>query len=115
MKTVIINIVLVIVVVAFTSCNDKKVEKSNQHEMKNEMNMTEHQSESGDLELIRKGVIDLASIDENKDDSLYECPMDWDVLSDNAGDCPSCGMQLKKISIAEVKSNLDKYGYEYKK
>jgi len=65
--------------------------------------------------LVREGIIDVESIDVNKDGKLYECPMDWNVLSDEAGRCPVCNMYLKEFTIVEVKANLDKYGFEYKK
>ncbi|MGD8780717.1 MAG: efflux RND transporter periplasmic adaptor subunit [Ignavibacteria bacterium] len=64
--------------------------------------------------LIRLGVIDVESIDQNGDGKLYECPMDWDIISDEAGRCPSCEMKLKEYSIDEVKNNLLKNGYEVK-
>jgi len=66
-------------------------------------------------ELVREGTIDIESIDLNKDGKIHECPMDWNVLSDTHGNCPTCGMNLKEYSIDEVKANLDKYGYDYKK
>jgi hypothetical protein len=116
MKHILINLIIVLLLISFISCSNKKNEESsNQYEMKKEMNMHEHQHENTNSNLIRQGVIDLASIDENKDDSLYECPMDWNVLSDHDGDCPNCGMMLKEFSITEVQNNLTKYGYEYKK
>ena len=66
-------------------------------------------------ELVRQGIIDVESLDANGDGKIYECPMDWNVLSDKHGECPVCGMNLREFTIIEVKSNLTKYGYEYKK
>lgn len=63
---------------------------------------------------IRKGVIDLSAIDKNKDGKLYEDIMDWNVISDEPGTCPLCGMTLKEFTIKEVKDNLTKHGFEYK-
>ncbi len=40
--------------------------------------------------------------------------MDWNVLSDNDGDCPTCGMKLKEFKIEDVKANLSKHSFEYK-
>lgn len=65
--------------------------------------------------LIRTGVINVESIDENGDGILYECPMDWNIISDEEGSCPACRMFLEEFTIEKVKSNLDRYGYEYKK
>jgi len=63
---------------------------------------------------IRKGVIDLSAIDKNKDGKLFEDIMDWNVISDEPGTCPLCGMTLREFSIKEVKENLAKHGFEYK-
>jgi len=64
--------------------------------------------------IIRKGVIDLNTIDENKDGKLYQDLMDWNVISDKPGKCPICGMTLKELTIKEVKENLLKHGYQVK-
>lgn len=64
--------------------------------------------------LIRKGTIDLSSIDKNKDGKLYQDVMDWNVISDEPGECPICGMTLKEFTIKEVKENLTKHGFKYK-
>ncbi len=63
---------------------------------------------------VRKGVIDLSAIDKNKDGKLYEDIMDWNVISDEPGTCPLCGMTLREFTIKEVKENLTKHGFSYK-
>ena len=63
---------------------------------------------------MREGIIDVESIDVNKDGKLFECPMDWNVLTDEEGRCQNCNMYLKEFTIDEVKANLDKHGFEYK-
>lgn len=88
---------------------DKGKINNNEH---NQMEMKEHNHSSS---IVRKGVIDVESIDKNKDGKLWECPMDWNVISDESGRCPLCNMKLKEYSIEEVKSNLDEHGFEYKK
>lgn len=65
--------------------------------------------------IVHEGVIDVELIDKNKDGKLWECPMDWNVISDESGRCPLCNMKLKEYSIKDVKLNLDNHGYEYKK
>jgi Cu(I)/Ag(I) efflux system membrane fusion protein/cobalt-zinc-cadmium efflux system membrane fusion protein len=64
--------------------------------------------------IVHEGEIDVESIDKNNDGKLWECPMDWNVISDESGRCPVCNMKLKEYSIEEVKANLDKHGYEVK-
>ncbi|MBS4033462.1 MAG: efflux RND transporter periplasmic adaptor subunit [Ignavibacterium sp.] len=98
---------------------DVKEENMNSNKMNNDQmqedkttDMKEHNDSSP---LVRTGVIDLQSIDKNKDGKLYQDLMDWNVISDKPGKCPLCGMELKEFTIDEVKANLDKHGFEYKK
>lgn len=62
--------------------------------------------------MVREGVIDVASIDKNNDNNVYQCPMDWNVISDESGNCPVCKMNLEQYSIAEARDNLVKNDYE---
>ncbi|VAX19425.1 Probable Co/Zn/Cd efflux system membrane fusion protein [hydrothermal vent metagenome] len=71
-------------------------------------------SKKDESEVIRKGVIDVESIDKNKDGILYQDIMDWNVISDKEGECPLCGMQFRKMTIEQVKKNLKEHGFEYK-
>ncbi len=80
---------------------------------KDDMDM-KNDSESSDPR-VRKGVIDLSAIDKDKDGKLYEDIMDWNVISDEPGECPICGMTLKEFTIKEVEKNLTEHGFEYKK
>lgn len=61
-----------------------------------------------------KGTIDLTSIDVNKDGKVYQCPMDFNVLSDKPGKDPKCGMALKEVSLEQAKSNLTKHSFKVK-
>jgi len=67
-----------------------------------------------DNSIVRKGVIDLKSIDVNKDGKVYQDLMDWNVLSDKPGKCPLCGMVLQEVSLSEAKKNLEKNGFKVK-
>ncbi len=62
--------------------------------------------------VVREGVIDLKAIDKNGDGKVFQDMMDWNVISDSAGDCPVCGMHLKEVSIEEAKNNLIKNGFK---
>jgi len=88
---------------------DGKEKKKNEN---NEMKTEEHDHSSS---IVHEGVIDVESIDKNKDGKLWECPMDWNVISDESGNCPLCNMKLKEYSVDEVKNNLTKNGFEHKK
>lgn len=67
-----------------------------------------------DSKLIREGVIDVESIDVNKDGKVFQDPMDWNVISDEDGRCPICNMFLKEVTINEAKENLKGNGFDYK-
>jgi hypothetical protein len=92
------------------SNNEEKIQKEEKVQNEHKMQAAEEKSE-----LVREGIIDVAGLDVNKDGKVYECPMDWNVIGDEHGDCPVCGMELKEYSLDDAKANLDKYGYEYKK
>jgi hypothetical protein len=64
--------------------------------------------------IVHEGTIDLAAIDENGDGKVYQDQMCWNVVSDESGDCPQCGMKLKEVSLDEAKANLEKNGFEVK-
>jgi len=64
--------------------------------------------------IIHDGIIDVESIDKNGDGKLFECPMDWNIISDKDGRCPVCNMLLKEYTIEEVNNNLSEHGFEHK-
>jgi hypothetical protein len=59
-----------------------------------------------DSTIIRSKDVDVAKIDENKDGKVFQCSMDAQVISDTAGQCPICHMNLDEVSIAEAQENL---------
>jgi Cu(I)/Ag(I) efflux system membrane fusion protein len=56
--------------------------------------------------IVREGVIDLQAIDKNSDGKVFQDVMDWNVISDEAGKCPICGMKLKEVSLEKAEKNL---------
>jgi len=54
-------------------------------------------------------IIDVVSFDKNKDGKVFQCPMDWEVLSDKSGRCDKCGMNLKEYNVNAAQENLEKY------
>jgi hypothetical protein len=64
--------------------------------------------------IVHEGTLDLAQIDENGDGKVYQDQMCWNVISDEAGDCPQCGMKLKEVTLKEAKKNLEENGYKAK-
>lgn len=74
------------------------------HQMKSKSN--------DETSIVREGEIDLAVIDENKDSKVYQDQMCWNVISDEPGECPQCGMILKEVSLNDAKKNLEENGFE---
>lgn len=65
-----------------------------------------------DGSIVREGVINVNSIDANKDGMVYQDMMDYNVISDAPGTCPLCGMTLKEVSLEKAKYNLIKNGFK---
>ncbi|MBK7381040.1 MAG: efflux RND transporter periplasmic adaptor subunit [Ignavibacteriales bacterium] len=95
-----------------TKSNSDKKDIMNKDEKTNQ-NKTEMNHE--DNTIVRKGVIDLKAIDENKDGKVFQDQMDWNVISDKPGKCPICEMKLKEVTIDEAKVDLEKHGFKFKK
>jgi hypothetical protein len=86
-------------------CGEKKMEQQEKDQSKVEKKENIVRTEE---------VIDVESIDLNKDGMLYECPMDWNVIDDKSNACPTCGMNLEEFTVVNVKENLVKNGYKVK-
>jgi len=81
--------------------------------MDNEKSKKEEKTDSSPL--IRKEPIDLKAIDKNKDGKVFEDIMDWNVISDNPGECPICGMTLREFTVEKAEQNLTEHGFKAKK
>ncbi len=64
--------------------------------------------------IVREDTLDPAAIDENDDGKVYQDQMCWNVVSDEAGECPQCGMKLKEVSLEEAKANLEENDFDVK-
>ncbi|MCF6268321.1 MAG: hypothetical protein L3J41_01260 [Melioribacteraceae bacterium] len=92
--------------------NGKEMDHSKMMGMGHDKMEKEHKK-MGDS-IVREGAIDVASIDKNGDGKVFQDMMDWNVISDEAGECPLCGMKLKEVSIDDAKKNLEKNGFKVK-
>ncbi len=63
---------------------------------------------------VREEPIEVEFLDINKDGKIFQDQMDWNIISDEAGECPLCGMKLKEVSLNEAKSKLIEKGFEVK-
>lgn len=94
-----------------TQMNEMDHGKMNDSDIK-QMNNEEKSKEVSPL--IRTGIIDLKAIDKNKDGKVYQDMMDWNVISDEPGTCPICGMKLKEVTLDDAKKNLEEHGFKVK-
>lgn len=94
------GIIIVVFSLIIFGCGDKK----------NENNLKQHEitTQSGS-EIVRDFDVVVASLDENEDGKLFQCPMDWQVISDAAGNCPLCNMNLKEFTVTNAKKNLEEH------
>ena len=67
-----------------------------------------------EVSIVREGEIDLVAIDVNGDGMVYQDQMCWNVISDEPGECPQCGMTLKEVSLEKAKENLQENDYQVK-
>ncbi|MFZ2322886.1 MAG: heavy metal-binding domain-containing protein [Ignavibacteriaceae bacterium] len=96
-----------------TNSNHQEMKSdSKMHGMHHNMNMKSDSTETSSI--VREGEIDLQSIDKNKDGKVFQDMMDWNVISDETGKCPLCGMKLKEVSLDKAKENLLKHDFEVK-
>jgi hypothetical protein len=95
----------------------KNMDKTDSKEM-DEMETTKNESVEEEhnhaTSIVHEGTIDLEAIDKNGDGKVFQDLMDWNVISDEAGRCPVCGMFLKEVTIDEAKMNLKMNGFKYK-
>jgi len=102
-----------------TEMDSTKMDMSKDH-MNMNMNMDHDKMMKNDSEgmmndknsIVREGVIDLEAIDKNGDGKVYQDVMDWNVISDEPGECPLCGMKLRELTLDKAKANLEENGFK---
>jgi|WetSurMetagenome_2_1015567.scaffolds.fasta_scaffold19358_4 hypothetical protein len=105
-RRVILFLYAIIYSIIFVSCGQDN--KGHDHDSYNE------KTAKVDSSIIRTGEIDLVVIDVNGDGMVYQDPMDWNVISDDPGKCPLCGMKLKEVTLTIAKENLIKHSFDVK-
>jgi Cu(I)/Ag(I) efflux system membrane fusion protein len=100
-----------------TTMKNMKSQKPKSSEQINKMKniVNEKEKVKKNPSIVHEGIIDVESIDKNKDGKVFQDMMDWNVISDKPGKCPLCGMTLKEVSIDEAKANLKEHEFEFKK
>ena len=95
-------------VLSFTILNGCSDERSHEKHMEN--------SETGetnkfvpDSSIIRVAGFKVESADENNNGKVYQCPMDYEIISDQNANCPVCKMNLEEFSVEDAQINFNKY------
>jgi hypothetical protein len=89
--------------------------KADNEEMQGEETMGSMQmddSMKSDEAWIREEPVDVKALDTDQDGFVYQDQMCWNVIADEEGKCPKCGMILKKVSIEEAVQNLTDNGFK---
>lgn len=76
--------------------------------------MEDNQPMKSSEDWIRTQPVDVKAVDLNQDGYVYQDPMDWNVIADEEGKCPKCGMFLVKVTVDEAIKNLKNNGYTVK-
>ncbi len=113
MKYIKISFASIIILVIFL-CNSA-LNAQHQHGGQPKMEMKKDFEKEKVENIVREEVpIDLKAIDKNKDGKVFQDIIDWNVISDEAGKCPLCGMKLVEVALKQAKENLIKHDFKVK-
>lgn len=96
------------------SSEDRVLEEPMPDAMHESGAMSDDQPMKSSEDWIRAQPVDVKALDLNQDGYVYQDPMDWNVIADEEGKCPKCGMFLVKVSVSEAIENLKDNGYTVK-
>jgi hypothetical protein len=112
---------MMITLAIFAACGSDNTKTEEQMQGEKQMqgsgsmdSMQKSDSLKSSEEWIRSEPVDVKAIDVNKDGFVYQDPMDWNVIADEEGKCPKCGMMLKKVTVDEAIKNLKDNGFKVK-
>jgi hypothetical protein len=108
--------IMAIILALFIACgsNGGDSEAQMQNKMSSSGVMEDNQQMKSSEDWIRTQPVDVKALDLNQDGYVYQDPMDWNVIADEEGKCPKCGMFLIKVTIDEAIKNLKDNGYAVK-
>ncbi len=115
MKKIKYSLVIVLITFLFSLPNYAQDSKQDSHQHSGNTKLEMKKDDQKDIsDIVRKGTIDLKSIDKNKDGKVFQDQMCWNVISDKPGKCPLCKMVLKEVTLKEAKKNLTVNGFKVK-
>lgn len=99
----------------FVACSGSNSEmKTHMHGEGTMDSMQKNDSMKSSEAWIRSEPVDVSAVDVNQDGFVYQDPMDWNVIADEEGTCPKCGMFLEKVTIDDAVKHLKDNGYTLK-
>jgi len=111
-----LSLIFFIIITISTQAFAQEVAKSDstKHEMK-KMDCCKDKSTSEKSMDCKKGTetttvsqINAGEVDKNKNGKVFIDGMCKDVVKDEPGNCPKCGMKLKEVSLDEAKKFIEK-------
>ena len=106
MKSKILSFVLTLIfAVLIYGCSEQETPKEQQKTVSG----TNKPGKTIDSTLIRNKDADVSAIDKNKDNQVFQCMMDHDVISDDPGICIKCRMKLRETNISAAQNNLNSF------
>ncbi len=108
--------IIIFVILAFSSqafAQDKTNSDTTKSKMKKmgcrkNMDHSKHEMKTEKNEMKDEEKIDIEKIDLNKDGKVFIDGMCKDVVKDEPGNCPKCGMKLKEVTLEEAKKFIEK-------
>lgn len=106
MKKLIVAMFLITIspFILFNGCTDKESSDMN---MNDDHAMMNNNIDLHDSTIIREKGFDVSSIDTNKDGKVFQCPMHFNVISDDNNKCPSCNMKLLEYTVEKAQLDFD--------
>jgi Cu(I)/Ag(I) efflux system membrane fusion protein/cobalt-zinc-cadmium efflux system membrane fusion protein len=113
MRQIIVFAAIVAAMAFFSACGSDTTDRQNHMPNSESLEMGEKDMPmTGHNEWIRSEPIDVKALDVDDDGYVYQDQMDWNVIADEEGKCPLCGMILKKVPLEEAVKNLKDNGYK---
>jgi hypothetical protein len=98
-------VISVIFSVLVYGCSNQEAPKEKQQSI----NGSNSSEETIDSTMLRNKNTDIAAIDINKDNKVFQCMMDHNVISDEPGVCIKCRMKLSEITVSAAQDNLNRF------
>lgn len=123
MKKHFLFIVAVFALALFAACgsDDDTMQDQMQGDMEEHMQDSEsmgmdeeNMQMTSSKEWVRSEPIDVKALDADNDGYVYQGQMDWNVIADQEGKCPECGMVLEKVTVEKAEQNLKDHGFKVK-